>query len=339
MRVLVAPVSGGTFPTQLNTIISIGDRYDVAMASSGGNVATYIAMASSFTRCGSEDIARMLSSKLFISSWWPHPFSSVFPSWSLSYLHGTLYNHGIGAEGIFDQIFTSTTIGSLEVWTGTLNITKGRAEFFSNLTFEESCLQLNAFRGTSLNSVPLRYMNRNKKLIAQVSYASAAIPLIIPSVKVGNCHYADGGTAFSSPLTPLQDTIVPCSTYRCYWPSESVHIDYLSGYNLEADGRLISYRSFLENSEVTLDELVKSLEIQDRLTGIKLVNPQYYEEGEVEKYTLLDLERKRRDCSKSLLEVYPRKKIEISLENFKGEDVVEAMDKSREVLSYRLWYS
>ena len=46
------------------------------------------------------------------------------------------------------------------------------------------------------------YIFHDTKLEFQHAMASAAIPLIFPTVKVGRCHYLDGGLRLNTPLSP-----------------------------------------------------------------------------------------------------------------------------------------
>lgn len=344
MHVLVCPVSGGAFPVQLGFMIETAKLrsdtcrilpfYDVALASSGGNLATYIAMGGDFTSIGIEGVVNKMSPSIYLSSWWPKPFSSVIPSWTIGYYKGSLYDRGNGGEKLFEDLFTYDTIGKLEVWTGTLNRSKGKAEIFTNLCEGESRINTNRFLHERLNAMPLNYARRDPKTIARISYASAAIPVLIPSVKMDDCYYVDGGTAYSSPLTPLQDCLKVNH-------EENLHIDYLSSYDLESNDKLTSYSNIVQNSSFSLGEIIKSLGIQDRLSGIELVGDGNVkvELGSCKDGELAEIYSRRLNMRKSFLELYPDKSIQVPLESFTPKDIIDKIQLSRKSMMYRLWYT
>lgn len=365
MYILVAPVSGGAFPVQVGFILQlvqlmkprgfwIGPKksgtiydiplglsmecfYDLALGSSGGNVAIYLTLAGDFTQAGVEKATEKLNSNMFISSWWPRPLSSLLPSWLLGYYEGSLYCQGTGVDKMFHDLFTPNTVSRLEVWTGTLNRTTNKAELFTNLPPGESKLDLTCFSCEKINAMPLNFMCRDLSKIARVSYASAAIPLLVPNIKIENYDYADGGTCFSSPLTPLQDCIL--STYNKD-KSQGLHIDYLSSYDLESENKPSSYKNILDNTSITLAEIIKSLGIQDRLSGIELLRDGkvLFEEGCCDLSILAELLQRRQRYQQSLLELYPSKEIEINLESFTGQDILAAVKLAQNCMMYRLWY-
>ena len=72
MNILVLPVSGGGFVSQLAIIqhlCTIDYKPDITLASSGGNVSAYISMAASWKWAAIERISRDLSQDLFVKPW------------------------------------------------------------------------------------------------------------------------------------------------------------------------------------------------------------------------------------------------------------------------------
>lgn len=345
MHILVSPISGGAFPVQLgfflelakvrqlqDDINNIAPFYDIAFAASGGNIATYIALAGNFTREGIEQVVNKISPHLFLSSWWPRPFSWLLPSWLLGYYSGSIYTHGSGVKDVFGEFLTPSQSKRLEIWSGTLNCSTSRAELFTNITSsQESKLDITRYYPYRYNTMPLHYLNHDIQGISQVTYASAAIPVLVPNVPIGNDLYADGGTCFSSPLTPLQDCI-PCG---------QLHIDYVNSYNLEIEKRSATFRTLLESGGFALAEMIKSLGLQDRLNGIRLISRDTipkFEEGPCYPETLLQIFRRRKNYQRSMLELYPSKEIEISLEKFTPIEVIKAIDEASVCMMYRLWW-
>ena len=359
MHILVAPVSGGAFPVQLGFMIELAklrrpqpcpDReqdpfpallpfYDSILASSGGNVATYMALAGDFTPEGIDRVCHKLHPNLFLSSWWPRPFCSILPSWILGYYEGSIFNRGCGVEKVFEEIFTPASIGRVEIWTGTLNRSTGRAELFTNLEPGESKLALDCFSPDKLNAMPLTYLSRDRKMLAQVAYASAAIPVLVPSVEINSIQYADGGTCFSSPLTPLQDCITS-ALQNHDGSGQCLHVDYLSSYDLESTSKPATYKNLLENGSIALAEIIKSLGVQDRLSGIELlrVGEIKFDSGLCDPEILASIMTRRQKYRQSFLELFPSKEIEINLERFTAQDITNAINETRKCMMYRLWY-
>ena len=367
MHLLVAPVSGGAFPVQLAFMIEVAKlrrnslscysnilpSYDAILASSGGNIASYIALAGDFTMEGIEKVCSKLKPDLFLTSWWPN-LLSFLPSWIPGCYEGSIYCGGSGFGSLFEELFTFSSIGRIEMWTGTLNRTTGKAQLFTNLFPSESKLALNYFSPDKFNAMPLTYLDRDRKTIAQATYASAAIPVLVPNVYIGTSKYADGGTCFSSPLTPLQDCIIGAiqnnpdinnegvrnTPVISGHPDEELHIDYLSSYDLESNSRPATYKNLLENGAITLAEIIKSLGIQDRLSGIELLRagPVKLESGACDSETLASISSRRRKYWQSMLELYPGKEIEISLEKFTPKDIIQAIHETKKCMMYRLWY-
>ena len=72
MFVFILPVSGGGFVSQLAGLQHLcvsGIKPTITLASSGGNVASFIASASGWKWAGIERIASELSYDLFVSQW------------------------------------------------------------------------------------------------------------------------------------------------------------------------------------------------------------------------------------------------------------------------------
>jgi hypothetical protein len=342
MHLVVAPVSGGAFPVQVAALIEIAKVcqqcrrpfYDLALAASGGNVAIYMAMAGHYQLDEIRKIVCKLSPEQFLCSWWPQPFTHVLPSWVIGCYTGTLYNRGTGIEKVFQECFTSSCpVNQLEVWTGTLNRSTGKAELFCNLHSHQSKLPTGYFCPEKFNAMPLNFAQGDVCKISKVCYASASIPVLVPAVVIDGQRYVDGGTAYSSPLTPLQDCIKEVARH------EPLHIDYLSSYDLESGNKPATYRNLLQNGTVTLAEIIKSLGIQDRLTGMELLSqPCKFRSGDCNEEVLQELCKLRRGYQQSMLEIYPGKEIEISLEAFSPEDIIKAISQARCCLKYRLWW-
>ena len=214
MRIYVCPVSGGAFPIQLGLLSEcglIGNRPDIVMGSSGGNVASYIGLAANWQADAIPSMALKINSSMFVQSWWPTGLRFL-PSWWIGYWKGSVYASGTGSLDLFKTSFTDTSIINTEVWTGTMNRETGKGQLFCNRSEKDSQIKrkeddlLSSFR--MRDCMPLTYLDGNIGSIASITMASAAIPVLVPEQQVLGARYVDGGTLFSSPLTALQDRIL-----------------------------------------------------------------------------------------------------------------------------------
>jgi hypothetical protein len=361
MKVWVFPVSGGSFPKQLGLLDELieqntnhtnyGDKPDVSLASSGGNVSVYTALAGDYSIDGIERISRMLNSNLFLSSWWPGPVDFL-PSWTIGFFRGAAYNHGYGVDTIFNQIFTNQTIGREEIWTGTTNMDVSRAQLFCNRSKDKSVLNMKNFDPPLVGCTPPIYLDSNVDKIAQVSIASASIPTVVPEQEVDGMPLYDGGVLYASPLTPLQNVI--------QGQREGLHIIYFSSFDMDSEcppGSEVYTMSQIGTT--TFDEIIRGLCVKDRLTGVELIKSF----GVVKtKSVIVDNRARERDCIEkddiivngklsdmlalsknsysSLLELYPigNENDSLNLASFTGEDVVALLEKTRKHYGVRLWY-
>lgn len=305
------------------------------MATSGGNVATYLTIAGDYDLCKIHNIVKELTPDLFSKSWWPSPFTFI-PSYFIGYYTGSIYDHGSGIYGFFEKYLDGEKIKSKEIWTGTLNRGVDKPEFFCNLNARDSKVKAEKFRGELLDCLPLSYMNENTELISKVSLASATIPTYVKEQYIRGVPYVDGGIYYASPLTPMYDTV---------YDFRNTHIIYVSSFDLDSDGdKSRIYSNLLENSTLTAQEMIRSLCIQDRMTGINMVKGCHSlsdvkcisVEGTHGNLRILYREMKKR--RRAMLELYPLNYRQIKLDSFTSEDISSIIDET--ILHYgcRLWY-
>lgn len=218
------PVSGGGFVAQLGLLSEVyaakkrvlNGRFsgskdyepDLVLASSGGNVATYVAMGGDWSPEGIVRVTSEVRNEMFIRSWVPDELSFI-PSWLVGTFNGSFYRQGHGCGPLFRKLFTSDTIKRVEVWTGTFDRDNRKAQFFCNLDPGMSAINPNYFNENEFlsDSMPLKYLSGDLDRIAAASIASASIPLLVTKQKLDGVSYADGGTMYASPVTVMASEI------------------------------------------------------------------------------------------------------------------------------------
>ena len=338
MRFWVNPVSGGLLANQLAFMAELskcGVAPDIALGSSGGNIANYVGLSANWQDAAIKKNALLLDSKMFAASWWPY-YMSFMPSWMIGYWKGSLYADGTGATALYQKIFTPESIIKTEVWTGTLNRTVGQGEFFTNKNKAQALIKSTAEEELFADELPLNYLSGDVVKISQVTMASASIPILIPEKNISGSLYVDGGTRFSSPLSGLQEQI------RDLIGSNTMHIDYFSSCNLNATNKSLP-RTMYENSSLTASELVTSLCIADRQVAIEIIQNSITGQlcfaelpGNTDSIKLV--EQIRKTCQRSVLEFYPTTSASLDIINFTGADVVKLMEDAQKNYKLRFWW-
>ena len=317
------------------------------MGSSGGNIASYLTLAAAWDPDKIIEIAGKLSNAMFARNWWPTGLTFM-PSWMIGYFKGSIYAAGTGASELFKEYFTASganekakaDITDIELWVGTLNRKTGKGQLFCNRKKEDCRVKGRDQDLTasywSHDIMPLTYLDGNVDIISEVAMASASIPVLVPERIINGQSYVDGGTLFSSPLTPLQDVI------RGFTNSDQVHIDYVSSFDMQVCGP-VSCNSLYDNGTATLAELVKSICIQDRMTAIELLRKYPTDRMRFAQYdgneaNLRLIEDVRKKSPLTLLELYPLKNETIDLLNFKASDVVSMVERTRKAYGLRFWW-
>ena len=179
------------------------------------------------------------------------------------------------------------------------------------------------------------YMNGDLDTIVKVIIASAAIPVIIPEQEINGQHYVDGGTLFSSPLTPLVDYILALN-------QPTYHLDYFSSFDIQSSEPNRMAKNLYQNGTLTIGELVKSICIQDRLVAVEFLRTT----DQINFITLpgnLDslqtVEKIRKTCNRSLLEFYPLKNDCMDLTSFDGQHIINLMEFAGKNYGLRFWWT
>lgn len=374
------PVSGASFPCQLALLSEIyyakkkiykkfntsrDYKPDIVLGASGGNVSAYVFQAADWDPRRVFRIISFLNSEMFIRSWFPR-YMSIFPTILLSPFMGSLYNYGYGSETLFKKIFDNNSIKDVEIWTGTYNKSKLKAEFFCNKSESDALIQNNYFGYNSQNydSCSLKYLGDEFDVVDQVAkvcIASASIPLLVKRPKINGDSYGDGGIMYPSPTTPLINEIYRNLKKFTYNSNKYVNLDgeikiltpcthekklrhfYFSPYDttnpeviqshktFSTDLTQLFYTNLLTDKSAIIDNLEKIYGINNyQLTYKNFMNINNKDLVNI----LIDMEK----FEHYVCNFYPMGIPTISLEHFTTEDILNVMDVTKQNYGVEIWY-
>lgn len=342
----------------------------IVLGSSAGNVAAYIGQASDWNSYAIERNMGLLNSSLFLNKWVSN-VSPLLTDIPISFLKGSLYNHGSGSEELFEKFFTSEKIQRSEMWMGTYNIKEKKAQFFCNRnqgTAEISDTFFNEEQ-TMYESLPLIYTNGNVRINSKVCIASATIPAMVPSQEINGNFYADGGVMYSSPLSVLHKEIlriivgkerVPISrsfkreldnneNYEILYPESVEHKEknmrMFYFYPTQPNGLTFDNKEKGNGIETYLSSILNVKLIQDRNTAIELLNtlsPEGLETETYEKISQADLVNILRflDTKKHYVVcLYPHLDPKVPIPKINPERLYKAVHHVRNNYGCQIWYS
>jgi predicted acylesterase/phospholipase RssA len=365
MKIIVCPISGGGFPVQLGILSLLCDvkyKPDLALASSGGNVATYVTIAAQWSSQHIKRLIKSLDSNFFIKSWTHDSLLSFIPSWTIGFFKESFFNYSHNGINFFQEHLTPKLVQDIEVWTGTVECNQKRAQLFCNRDEKKSCISCMGVIATTNNSgitehkdvkdvkshvdtklygclEPI-YLNGDLKLIAQAALASASIPTMVPPQNIKGKLYSDGGVTHASPLTIMKDAINNLEELH----NPGLHITYINSFDLEkTDPVSPNYMTSVHNGKITMLEMVQNFCVQDRISGIDLIRhpdiKMYSKVGDIkDTKDLLLIENHRLKARRTMIEYYPNDNTAIDLKSFKSNDVDKLYENIRKGFKYRLWW-
>lgn len=384
----VLQVSGGAFPVQLALLCEVYEAKrilcngkfsgqkdyapDLVLAASGGNVAAYVALAGDWSPDGIERTIRKIDTKMFAQKWLPD-IIDFFPQWIYGIIKGSMYKEGYGAEQLFSTLFTSTSIRRTEIWTGTYNVTCGRAQFFCNLDEKSSIICQKSFGTSSLlyGCMPLEYTSGDVKLLSKVSIASASIPMVVAEHDIGGIKYADGGAAYATPLPPFSDeiyrictghnqmkimgdTMIPlkpkCKKCQKMMRKRSSREKNISKKKLQLiyfccqDMEVCSDDDFYGRFK-KIASIISSIVAQDRAAAITLLQKisagrciEYKLYTKVTTNSLADIFRRLNNISHYVMCLFPSGAPKIDMFNFTHRDISSVIKDVRSSYNVHLWF-
>jgi predicted acylesterase/phospholipase RssA len=336
MYVFIAPVSGGGFVSQLAILQHLCESDiipDISLASSGGNVAIYIAAAAGWKWAGIERIARELRGDLFVRPW-----SSILPlSFIIGYFKGDVFNKGGGVKDLLTHFFPLQSISTYEIWTGTFNKHRQRARLFCNKKMEDSILDVSCIDHDLNRSMAPIFMGGHIEAIAKASMASASIPAVVPAEIIEEEAHIDGGVAGASPLSIMQEPIL--KYVRTH--GSSLHLFYINSIDISSSiGK--ECHNVVDTWRQATTDLIRSQTVNDRLSAYELLrcHPGVLRQEQFE-CTYDNIERVKKIQAKirySLLEIYPKTNLDINVINFTGDEVVGSIKAAYDNCACRLWW-
>lgn len=336
MRLLVLPVSGPGFVSQLailQHLCEIDFVPDITLASSGGNVAAYVASAANWKWSSITRISRSLNKELFVKPW------STIAAVSLivGYFEGNIHNKGLGVKEFLLEHFTPETIVKNEIWTGTYNKTRQKARLFCNRSKEDSILDIDCIDHELTQSMNPVFANGNIDIIGLGGIASASIPTTVPAQTIFGEQYEDGGVAGASPLTIMREPILKYVSDN----NTSLHIIYVNSVNLSCPTKKPCH-NVIDNWKQTANNMIRSQTIIDRLAAYDLLrsHPGTLKKDEFlcNYANLLRVKKIHTKVQYSLLEIFPTTSNDLNIVTFTGSDVTDNINKMYGKCMCRLWW-
>lgn len=337
MYVLALPVSGGGFGMQLGILQHLCESNiipNVVLASSGGNVAAYIAAAADWKWAAVERIAIELTPSLFIQPWTGlEVVSSV-----VGFFKGDIYNRGRGINDFLKEHFTPESITKYEIWTGTYNKKRQRTRLFCNLKENNSIMDISCIDYELTQSMVPFFCEGELDAIGAAALASASIPGTVPPQYIDKEYYMDGGVSAASPLTIMQEPILKYVKDN----NTSLHIIYVNSVDLSHPPSTNNINNVVDTLKQAANDLVRSQTVIDRLSGYQIIRC-FSGEMCTDEFPCTPENMKRikviqSKTKYSLLEIYPTIANYINITTFKSADLTNSIRQTYHHCNCRLWW-
>jgi predicted acylesterase/phospholipase RssA len=334
MRVLVLPVSGGRFPVQLvflRKLIEYKYRPDLILATSGGNICSYIALASNFDLRSFQVLIEAIDSEFLIKE----RSSFGILSRLIGFFKGSLY---LASEKtleflkkIFLEIKDPKEIKNFEIWSGVYNIKKQKSQFFCNRNREESILS-SLFPSNFTKIYPVldpKYLDGDLERISKTIISSAALPGYIEKQEIDEQEYLDGGVSCASPLTYLFDLLEE--------NFKELEIVYLNSLDNHKENNVFTKSNIIENWKQAADDLMRSMIAIDKSQALRMFKKKSklvikeFSHQELPEALKLSSSQER-----SFLEIYPLAYKELQIGKFSNEEIIESIKKTEENFMIRM---
>ncbi len=348
LKIYVLNASGGEFPNQLCLMGEVWKANkinkkkfngyhdyapDIVLGCSGGIVSTFLAMAGDWSPQGIEEICSYMDSEMFITTWLP-----FLPTYLVSPFTGSVFRHGYGVKYIFRNMYTPVSIQRSEVWIGTFDGTNGKEQFFCNKSEETSLIKKSKCKSDySLFSImPFIYLNGNVDKIAEVSAASASVPIITKSRNIEENTYADGCIMYASTLIPL----VPQLREIIYENDYKLQLIYFCSYNME---KSIGNSGFLSLAQ-PIRALIHSSILKDRNSAVELLRSITYD-VKYKHYINVSTEKLAKILDKAeskkhyIIFLYPMVDRGLDMTKFSHNDIMNVIEETKKCYGVHVWKS
>lgn len=328
IELTVLPVSGGHFVNQvalLSLLCDNGYKPKILLGSSGGVVTAYIGLCADWKYSGIMRVMKNVSSDIFVSSWWGKTLGPYIPSGTIGIFKGALFKHGKGAGSLLEKYLTPDSTVRSEIWAGTYNKDTGVAAMFCNRSYEKSYIKSQDDNPSM--PIMIKYLDGNINDIALSTYASSCIPAFLPPVEIDGDKYYDGGLVSASPLIPLSDSLPNC-----------LKIIYISSFDVE-EGKadMVDCSNIIQIGLGTVGKTVTGLCMADRIFAVRLV----MKSTKMHFTYLHDIKEALKIykfAERAVLELYPRKDLQVNITNFDSRDTIPIIKEIRENYGIRLWW-
>lgn len=340
---MVLPVSGGCFAVQLAFLQLIVEgglgRPSLVLASSGGAVAAYTALAAGWKAAGIARIAGTYCSSMFSRKWFGAPLD--LPA---ALYEGTLYREGTGFFRTMSTYLTPVSATATEIWVGTSNLKSHKASLFCNRARRDSQVDFGLIDRDLTQCAEPFYADGDLTLLAAAAQASASIPAVVPPKTILGDPHADGGLYYASPLTTMQDA---------FRARPRLHLVYINGWDLARGMSMLSGTpktgrcNIVESTFLATGGLVRGQQLADRLAAYQLIRDGCREVNSVEFAGTPGLLARVLEvwavCDRSMLELYPAAPlseplISVNILKFEGDDVIRVIEEARQVCRCRLYW-
>ena len=338
MDIMVAPISGEMFPIQIAALTHLShygySDPDLILASSGGVVSSFVAMASHWKRNQIYSVCSSLQSSLFVRNW-NDDNDNFLPVPVLQYFKGAMYDKSYHTHDFFESNFTKSSIQKCEVWIGAINSISGAAGLFCTKSRRKSVITSKT-TNSLIYREKLKYLNGSLNQICLASMASSCVPSLFEPVVIDRNSYIDGGTKYGSPLTPLYDELEEISG--------PIHITYLNGHNVDDTVHTVSKSSDSNMMDVwntVSKHVIRGTISSDRLCARNIIQhscsgTMHYQCYDISK--LSHVLNARQHAKASLVEIYPTRPNPINLTKFTGDDLIRKVKDNSNHLGIRVWW-
>lgn len=345
---------------------------NLVLGSSGGNIAAFIGLLSDWESHSIDRNVDIIDSSLFLKEWVPKEFSLI-PSIPFALINGTLYRQGIGANYYFNELFTTESIQRTEIWSGTYDSKHHKAQFFCNKSQSDSYISQPFFNEEQqlYAAMPLKFVGGNIDKSADICVASGTIPTVVPSKVIDGIPYDDGGVMYPSPLSVFhkeihriitgEERVAISRSYKKEINTEEnyefVYTDDKTTIYKQKNLRLFYFYPYQPNELLSegntektgirsyIDSILKVGMLQDRNSGIELLNKLCDNNVETESILRMDTEilvRKLRFLATKkhyVICLYPHGNPSINIKHLNGDVIRNSMKNIKKAYGCQMWYS